>query len=454
MEKENIQPHLLLNEDVNSYLRDNYLTSNMISAEGDRGDDRFEHLLFRLGCPPLFTTLRFNTLIHDTSTVIASLRKEIEKNYRLRGLDMPDISLHPVLHDTIVIKNNGPVCREKVKKEVIVDLLCGMAVLRGADVFVQGILGCPSGVRAGDKVSVYADVDGKCLRGLTKTYEGQKLFVGNGIVQYSREEIYCNEQPLSGIGVLMTEPLYEAPSLSGTCVDMIFPQNLPSIVCSHILDPQPGETILDMCAAPGGKTTHLAVLMKNKGRLVAVDKTVQKIEKIQTHAKEWDIHMIETHPYDSTKMVDNESDSIGGPPFPNETFDRVLLDGPCSALGQRPSKRNKMSLNSLKSYSTYQRKLLKIAVQLLKPGGTLVYSTCTFNQEENEKQVVWALKTFSELSLEPQVPHLGQIGQVCEGLTDDQRQKLQFYDPGTISSQLSVDNDTIGFFIAKFKKNE
>lgn len=49
----------------------------------------------------------------------------------------------------------------------------------------------------------------------------------------------------------MTEPLYEAPSLSGTCVDMIFPQNLPSIVCSHILDPQPGETILDMCAAPG-----------------------------------------------------------------------------------------------------------------------------------------------------------------------------------------------------------
>ncbi|XP_071157585.1 tRNA (cytosine(72)-C(5))-methyltransferase NSUN6-like isoform X2 [Mytilus edulis] len=425
-----------------------------ISAEGDRGDDRFEHLLFRLGCPPLFTTLRINTLIHDTNTVIASLRKEIEKNYRLRGLDMPDICLHPVLHDTIVIKNKGPVCREKVKKEVIVDLLCGMAVLRGADVFVQGILGCPSGTRAGDKVSVYADVDGKCLRGLTKTYDGQKLFVGNGIVQFSREEIYCNEQPLSGIGVLMAEPLYEAPSLSGTCVDMIFPQNLPSIVCSHILDPQPGETILDMCAAPGGKTTHLAVLMKNKGILVAIDKTVQKIEKIQTHAKEWDIHMIETYPYDSTKMVDNNADSLSGPPFPNETFDKVLLDGPCSALGQRPSKRNKMSLNSLKSYSTYQRKLLKAAVQLLKPGGTLVYSTCTFNQEENEKQVVWALKTFSELSLEPQVPHLGQIGQVCEGLTDDQRQKLQFYDPGAISSQLSVDNDTIGFFIAKFKKNK
>lgn len=53
------------------------------------------------------------------------------------------------------------------------------------------------------------------------------------------------------------------------------------------------------------------------------------------------------------------SDSFGGPPFPNETFDRILLDGPCSALGQRPSKRNKMSLNSLKSYSTYQRNLLK-----------------------------------------------------------------------------------------------
>jgi 16S rRNA C967 or C1407 C5-methylase (RsmB/RsmF family) len=55
----------------------------------------------------------------------------------------------------------------------------------------------------------------------------------------------------SGIGVLMTEPLYEGPSLSDTSVDMIFPQNLPSIVCSHVLDPQSGEIILDMCAAPG-----------------------------------------------------------------------------------------------------------------------------------------------------------------------------------------------------------
>ena len=55
----------------------------------------------------------------------------------------------------------------------------------------------------------------------------------------------------SGIGVLMTEPLFEAPSLSDMCEDIIFPQNIPSIVCSHVLSPKPGETILDMCAAPG-----------------------------------------------------------------------------------------------------------------------------------------------------------------------------------------------------------
>ena len=77
---------------------------------------------------------------------------------------------------------------------------------------------------------------------------------------------YCTRfyLPFSGVGVLMTEPLYDAPSLSGVCLDLVFPQNLPSIVCSAVLAPQPGEMILDMCAAPGGKTTHIATLMNNK----------------------------------------------------------------------------------------------------------------------------------------------------------------------------------------------
>lgn len=67
----------------------------------------------------------------------------------------------------------------------------------------------------------------------------------------------------SGVGIRMTDGVYIAPSLSGVLPSLVFPQNLPSIVCSHVLDPQPGERVLDMCAAPGGKTTHIATLMKD-----------------------------------------------------------------------------------------------------------------------------------------------------------------------------------------------
>lgn len=75
----------------------------------------------------------------------------------------------------------------------------------------------------------------------------------------------------SGVGVLMTEPLYEAPCLSDLRPDLIMAQNLPSIVCTHVLDLKPGERILDMCAAPGGKTMHIASKMQNKVILAFVE---------------------------------------------------------------------------------------------------------------------------------------------------------------------------------------
>lgn len=74
-----------------------------------------------------------------------------------------------------------------------------------------------------------------------------------------------------GVGIKMTQPLYEAPSLDDILPDLLFAQNLPSIVCSLVLDPQPGELVIDMCASPGGKTNHIATLMKNKVCYWSVD---------------------------------------------------------------------------------------------------------------------------------------------------------------------------------------
>ncbi|KAK3587845.1 hypothetical protein CHS0354_019715 [Potamilus streckersoni] len=449
-----------LRNDVLENLEKTYLNEQQVKELGlEKCEEQFHELLVKLAAPPAFTTLRINPRVAsgDKDAVIQLVREEIEKQYLRKGWLTPEIIVHPTLTDVLVISNRGPNLDpiQTNYKEVIVDHDCGMAVLRGADVFVQGIMGAHQDLQAGDSVVVYADIDGVCRRGMTQTFTGNKKYVGSGVMRASREQIFVTKEKISGVGVEMTQPLYEAPSLYGVLSAYIFPQNLPSIVCSRVLDPKPGETILDMCAAPGGKTVHIATLMNNIGRVVALDKTPQKVEKVAKNAATWGITCIETYPFDSTQAVDEAADVSGPPPYPQSSFDRVLLDGPCSAFGQRPCCKNRMTLNTLKSYSTYQRKFIEKAVQLLKPGGVLVYSTCTITLDENERQVAWTLQNCPELSLEEQVPHLGGHGMLGSTMKREELQKLQRFDPTMMAmnhDQVDVNLDTIGFFIAKFRK--
>ena len=131
-----------------------------------------------------------------------------------------------------------------------------------------------------------------------------------------------------------------------------------------------------------------------------------------------------------------ELDPSESPPYHPETFDRVLLDAPCSALGQRPQFFNKIRLKEFKSFSKVQKKLVSSAISHLKPGGVLVYSTCTLAQEENEGLVEWAEQTFSQIK--PVIIDL-----------ENNRNYLRFGHP---NNDQPVHNDTIGFFIAKFMK--
>jgi 16S rRNA C967 or C1407 C5-methylase (RsmB/RsmF family) len=140
--------------------------------------------------------------------------------------------------------------------------------------------------------------------------------------------------------------------------------------------------------------------------------------------------------------------------FPPNSFDRVLLDAPCSALGLRPRLFAGLeSVISLRNHGRYQRKMFDQAVQLVRVGGILVYSTCTINPSENEAVVRYALDKYKFLSLAPQHPRIGGPGLVgrCEfpdgyieeWLKPGEEEMVQKFDP---SSEL----DTIGFFIAKF----
>lgn len=452
---------------MEDYLRHVYHNNEFVATFGaDEAERRFERLQNHLSHPPSFTTVRVNTRLTSVENAKQLLREEIQKQF-------PDVVIpiyqHPQLQDLLLIPLIGP--RRALKQhpvQVIVGAQCGSAVLRGAHVYSAGILSASKWMKAGEEVSVYSDIEAQCKRGATE-FDGTKVFIGNGLSELSRSEIFCSNIPIKGKGIRMTEPVYLSPSFDNVLPGYIFLQNLPSAVVSHVLNPQPGERVLDMCAAPGGKTTHIATLLNDQGEVIAMDRIGNKVEKIKQNASVLKLHSIQAYSYNSTKAVthDARDNSQGtGPPFPPESFDRVLLDAPCSGMGQRPNMANVLSLKELKSYQPLQRKLLSTAVSLLKPGGTLVYSTCTITLSENEDQVAWALKTFPCLQIQAQEPHVGGEGMAGSGLSPDQRKLLQRFDPslavlgdvhdGTCEDEdriLLANTDTIGFFIAKFVKN-
>jgi 16S rRNA (cytosine1407-C5)-methyltransferase len=158
----------------------------------------------------------------------------------------------------------------------------------------------------------------------------------------------------------------------------VYIQNLSSMLAPLLLDPQPGEEVLDLAAAPGGKTLQMAARMGNQGRIAAVEAIRPRFFKLRA--------LLETH---AATMVDTylaDGRTIGRKT--PERFDRVLLDAPCSCEA-RFDPRDAQSFHywsprKIKESSRKQKGLLKSAAECLKPGGSLLYCTCTFAPEENE----------------------------------------------------------------------
>lgn len=175
---------------------------------------------------------------------------------------------------------------------------------------------------------------------------------------------------------------------------IIYIQNISSMVPAAVLMPQPGETILDMCAAPGSKTTQMADMMQDRGQLAAWDVYAHKIKLIQQNARRMGFTCIQAECRDALA----EDDSLLG------KFDGILVDAPCSGLGvlgHKPELRWKRTYDELRTFPQLQLSLLERAVSYLKPGGTLVYSTCTLNRDENDGVIEKFLSTHPECTGQP-----------------------------------------------------
>jgi 16S rRNA (cytosine967-C5)-methyltransferase len=157
-------------------------------------------------------------------------------------------------------------------------------------------------------------------------------------------------------------------------------------------EPQPGMTVLDLCAAPGGKATHLAELMQDRGRVVACDSDPMRLQTVTTLAARLGLTCIET------RTVSRTFDNV-----PDGPFDAVLADVPCSntgVLGRRPEVRHRLRPADLQELTALQEGLLLAAADRVRPGGVLVYSTCSIEPEENGGIVRRVLSRRPELRLE------------------------------------------------------
>jgi len=157
-------------------------------------------------------------------------------------------------------------------------------------------------------------------------------------------------------------------------------QDESSALASKVMDPKKGELIIDVCSAPGGKTTHIAQLMNNKGILIARDKSKQKIESVAKLAKNLGIRIIKTEVFDAEKTDDSLIDKA----------DRVLVDVPCTGFGiirRKPEIKWKENNSDLKNIRLIQKTILNCAAKYVKVGGVIVYSTCTLGKEENQDVV-------------------------------------------------------------------
>ncbi len=170
-------------------------------------------------------------------------------------------------------------------------------------------------------------------------------------------------------------------------------QGVPSMTTVEVLDPQPDETILDLAAAPGGKTTHIAQQMQNSGKVVAVEMDRKRISSLESNILRCGVTNSIVLRGDARKI-----EKLNLEP------DRILLDAPCSGEGLiplDPTRKTSKSMADVRFCATKEDELLDAAVTILAPGGTIVYSTCSIAPEENEYVVDEILKRHPEMKIVP-----------------------------------------------------
>jgi len=325
-----------------------------------------------------------------------------------------DISQHEVIPEALWVPIQGPFEVPTRPKKVMVEKFTAESVLQGANVYAPGVVKC-SKLRVGDTVNIIDD-------------EGEIL--ASGIARMNETQILTFRK---GLAVEVTEAKYKVPSFRETREfqeGLIYPQSLPAILTSRILEPKPNEVVLDMTCSPGGKLSHISQLMKSRGRVIGVDRNRQKIDATMETCARMGCSNVTLFVHDS-RYLDSD--------FPTLKPDKILVDPPCSALGIMPKVYERTTTAEIEALARYQKQFLTAASKIVKPGGKIIYSVCTLTMQECEQNAKHA-SVACNLSIEEQAPMLGDHGIPVEG---EHTERCQRFHPHK--------NDA-GYFIATFQK--
>ncbi|HII61645.1 RsmB/NOP family class I SAM-dependent RNA methyltransferase [Pyrococcus horikoshii] len=364
------------------------------------GKEEANKIMKKLREPVEHYYIRVNTLKISREKLIGELKKEGLKPLR-----------SPYLPEGLYFVREGPNFSDDFEPKlpvVVANKYAAESVYQGAMLYAPGVLKADKNIKEGDEVQIR---------------DPKGLLVGIGIARMDYKEM---TEATRGLAVEVTLPKFKLPSLSELKAfekGYFYPQGLPSMVTARVLEPKEDDVIIDMAAAPGGKTTHIAQLLENKGEIIAIDKSKNRLRKMEENIKRLGVKNVKLVQMDARKLPD-----LG------IKADKILLDAPCTALGVRPKLWEERTLKHIEATARYQRAFIWAAIKSLRRGGVLVYSTCTLSYEENEGNVKFMIR--KGMKLEEQSIFIGSPG---IGMNKVQR----FYPHKHL---------TQGFFIAKLRK--
>ncbi len=320
------------------------------------------------------------------------------------------------LPEAIYFRVRGPFRVELKDRVVVASKEAAESVALGANLYAPGVVKCPGDVRRGDEVTVV-------------TRSG--LPVGEGVA--ARD---CREVPGSrrGLVVEVYRSLYETVrvrELPEFAEGLIYPQSLPAMYVARQLKLEPGELVVDLCAAPGGKTGHAIELSGGRVRVIAFDRSRGKVERMRE-----ELSRLGHLPFVEAWVADSR--------YAHEDFswlkpDEVVVDPPCSALGVRPKLEDRKTYGSVLALVNYQLQFLRAASRMVKPGGVVIYSTCTVTVEENEEVIERILEEVECLEVDEV-----RVGRASRGVYGRYRELFARFHPH--------EHGTPGYFIAKLVK--